>query len=137
MVEWRLDTCECVIEITPNDSGVWEPVSILNQCNYHSSITTAGELFTALMDENPRKNYSRQEVLENVPSSWTELDENGNLRLKNGITFTTSWDGLYPNRLLIIEIYGATLTTKEINRIQNILKNRFGDNKVLVRNGQA
>ena len=133
---WSPDTCACVIEYTwddsvPDSSRVHTLGNIINKCSDHSSLSNAN-VYTALTEENPRKNITKQHILDNSPTTALYDIVNGNRQLKPNIFFNYSFSGTAPNRVLTISFTGITLTTNQKNTIQSALNTRFGSGKVLI-----
>lgn len=134
---WSPDTCECILEYqwddtTPEDNRPITLSTIINKCSIHSSLNTNNDVWNSINEENPRKNITRQLLLDNAPSTLYDIIDatNGTREFKNGISFNWSWTGTAPNRVLNISVTGITLTNAQKNTIRNILNNRFGVGKV-------
>jgi len=132
---WSPDTCDCSIEYTwdsesSESTRVHTFSNVVNKCQAHNAITD-NALFNLLMDENPRKNIAHQLILDNGPTSLSDIVD-GSKQLKAGITLNFSWSGTAPNRVLTISYTGITLTTNQKNSVQTFLNNRFGVGKVLI-----
>ena len=134
---WSPDTCSCVIEYTwddavPQASRVHSLDSYITKCVAHASLSTDTDRWNCVLEENPRKNFANQTVLDNGPSSLYDLQQDGSRTLKNGITLNWTWSGTAPNRVLTISYTGITLTTNQKTQAQNWLNNRFGVGKVIL-----
>jgi len=134
---WSPDTCGCILEYSwddsvPDNSRVHTPTTIVNKCPAHSAIADTNTHFNVIIEENPRKNFALDEILQNAPStSWFDIDPaSGSRVFKNNITANWSWSGTAPNRVLTLTFTGITLTTAQRNTLQTRLNNRFGTGKI-------
>lgn len=135
---WSPDTCDCIVEYnwdseTTNENRVHTLNRIVRKCTAHSTLNDI-QTYNALTEENPRKNKSFLEILNNAPSGLYDIDVNNpDVRhFKKGINLRCEWSGTAPNRVLHIYIEGYTLTQPQKNIIQNFLDTRFGTGKVLL-----
>lgn len=133
---WSPDTCECVIEYSWDDSVPAENrthslYNVVQRCPAHNALSSL-DIFSTLMDENPRKNNALSHVLDNGPTSLFDTTSEGARVLKGNITFNFSWSGTAPDRVLTINFTGINLTQNQKNSIQTFLNNRFGSGKVLI-----
>jgi len=133
---WSPDTCSCILEYTWDDSlpqdQITTTLSNINQkCSAHNGLSNT-DTWNAITEENPRKNFTLQHILDNGPSTLYDIVEGNNKILKSNLRYTWTWSGIAPNRVLTISIQGITLTTNQKNTIQNILNNRFGVGKVIL-----
>jgi len=131
------DTCSCVIEYSwddtqPESTRTHTLANYINKCPAHTVLATDQDRWNAVFEENPRKNQAYQHILDNSPTTSLYDIVNGTRQLKNGITFSWSWSGTAPNRVLTISYTGITLTTAQKNSIQTFLNTRFGAGKVLI-----
>jgi len=132
MTRWTPDTCSnppCIFEYT--DDGNATLTNTVQKCSRHSSQADS-TAFSNVVEENQRKNISYQFVLDNSPTTSLYDIVNGTRQLKNGITFSWTWNGTPPNTVLTITYTGITLTTAQKNTIQSALNTRFGTGKVLI-----
>jgi hypothetical protein len=126
VTRWQPDTCECIIEY--NDDGTLS--TVVKACDAHNG-DTQDNIFKNVKEENPRKNNSLKEILDNAPPALFELDPDSGARVfKKGINVDFSWTGAKPNRTLTLTVSGITLTPTQINAVQTKLNNRFGAGKV-------
>lgn len=140
ITRWSPDTCDCVLEYQWDDtqdenSITHTPVNVVNRCTAHQILpNTPTAVYNAVNEENPRKNLSLNEILQNAPStSWYDIDaESGSRIFKKGIIINWTWTGTAPNRVLTITFTGITLTTQQRNNLQTRLNNRFGIDKVII-----
>src|SRR5215211_3346717 len=129
---WSPDTCACVLIYSWDDSvsediRTHTPTTIVSKCPAHSAIADTNTHFNVIMDENPRKNLSLDEILQNAPStSWFDVQADGTRVFKSGIITNWTWSGTSPNRVLTLTFTGITLTTQQKNTLQTRLNNRFG-----------
>jgi hypothetical protein len=131
VTRWSPDTCECVIEY--NDDGTLS--TVVNACPAHQG-DNEQTIFENVKEENPRKNKSLKEILDNAPTGMFELDpESGTRIFKKGITVDFGWTGTKPNRILTLTVKGTTLTPTQINAVQSKLNTKFGVGKVTVVQG--
>jgi hypothetical protein len=136
---WKPDTCDCIIEqgiddSLPEGSQVLFGVNSIFKCVAHQNLATPTAHFNAVNDENPRKNHSLDEILQNAPSTnWYDIDPvSGSRSFKNGVTVNLNWSGTAPNRVLTLTFTGITLTGAQRNTLQTRLNNRFGTGKVVL-----
>jgi hypothetical protein len=136
---WKPDTCDCIIEqgvddSLPEGSQVVFGVNSIFKCAAHQNLATATTHFNAINDENPRKNFTLDEILQNAPNtSWYDVDPVTQTRtFKNGITVNLTWSGTAPNRVLTLTFTGISLTGAQRNTLQTRLNNRFGTGKVVL-----
>ena len=142
---WSPDTCSCVIEYEWDDAEQTENKTLtlsnyVNRCSIHSTLQNDSDRYTTVQDENKRKNITHGLILENAPSSvfdeLIDLDKDNNIVtyrvFKQNVTFSYSWSGTAPDRILNISISGVNLTNPQKNAIRNVLNNRFGINKVVI-----
>ncbi len=64
---WRLDSCECEVEFTWDDTvpaaNRTHTISqVLRRCLTHAALTDPATHFSVLLDENPRKNHALDRV---------------------------------------------------------------------------
>ena len=133
---WSPDTCTCVVEYSwdtslSEASRTHTLSNVINKCPAHSSLTNA-EVYSVLTEENPRKNQSLRNILDNSPTTALYDIINGIRELKPSIVFNFSFSGTAPNRVLTISFTGITLTTQQKNTLQTALNTRFGSGKVLI-----
>jgi len=132
---WSPDTCSCVLEYTWDDTQTEATrthtlSNIINKCSAHNPLTNSN-IYSSILDENPRKNQSLQLCLDNGPTALFDTI-NGSRQLKATISYSFSWSGTAPNRVLTISFTGITLTSQQKNTIQTALNTRFGSGKVLI-----
>lgn len=130
VTRWSPDTCQCVIEYNADLSLS----RVVNACAAHQG-GTESTVFNTVLEENPRKNRSLKEILDNAPASMIDTDGEGTRTFKNGITVDFDWSGVAPDRTLTLTVKGITLTTPQKNAIQTKLDTRFGAGKVTVVQG--
>ena len=132
---WSPDTCGCVIEYTWDNTTVESErvhtLSTITKCAIHSSQTNT-DAWNTVLEENPRKNNTLEQILASSPTTALYDTLNGTRQFKSGITVSTSWSGTVPNRVLTITITGISLTTQQKNTIQTALNTRFGSGKVVL-----
>lgn len=134
---WSPDTCNCVLEYSwddsiPLDNQTFPVANIIKKCDQHTALSTKESIYSAVKEENTRKNITYQGILDNGPTSLYDLQADGSRTLKNGITFSWTWSGTAPNRVLTITYTGITLTTNQRNTAQNWLNNHFGTGVVVL-----
>lgn len=139
VTRWSPDTCSCILEYswddTQNESVRTHNLdNIVQKCPAHQNLPDNPSVYNTVLDENPRKNLSLDEILQNAPSTaWYDIDADSGARVfKNGITINWTWSGTAPNRTLTLTFSGITLTTQQRNTLQTRLNNRFGTNKVII-----
>lgn len=121
---WTPDTCSdqgCVIEYQWDDAldentRTHTPVNIVRRCAAHAGAATMANLWSVLMDENPRKNQVFAWVLANTPFTRTDI----------------SWS-FDVNRVLTITVAGLTANQQTI--AQNWANSHLGIGKVVVVRG--
>lgn len=134
---WRPDTCECVINQQYDDAAnpiVLSIHSVISRCSQHTNLTNDVDLYNVVNDENPRKNYALGHILDNAPTSFFDINEDGSRTFKKGITASWNYTGEVGNRVLTITVTGITLTTNQKNAIQTKLNERFGISNVVIVN---
>jgi hypothetical protein len=135
--EWRPDTCGCVLyyqwdDTAPQDTRVHAPVDSI-KCTFHANQATHSAAFNSVIDENTRKNQGLQTALDNGPTSLFDVQADGVSRtLKNGITYSWTFSGTAPNRVITVTFTGISFTTNQRNAIQNRLDTKFGVGKVVL-----
>ena len=134
---WSPDTCACQLEYTwdstdSETSRTHTFLNYINRCPAHPSLSTDTQRYNAVSEENLRKNDSFGIALNNGPAILFDTQVDGTRSLKNGITFSWTWSGTAPNRLLTITYTGISLTTNQRNAIQTKLDNKFGIGKVVI-----
>lgn len=133
---WSPDTCDCVLAYEWDDSVAENQrthslYNVIRRCPDHQSLGTNQTVFSTVLEENPRKNVTRQLILDNAPTSVYDVDiESGTRDFKKGITASWSWSGVAPNRVLTLTVTGITLTANQKNAIQTKINERFGVGKV-------
>jgi len=131
---WSPDTCSCVIEYTWDDTLTEDQrvhtLKTISKCSNHSALND-DTAYSSVLEENPRKNIAHQLVMDNGPTSLSDLI-NGTRQLKPTISLQYTFSGIAPNRLLTITYNGAGLTSQQKSAIQPILNNRFGIGKVVI-----
>jgi len=135
---WYPDTCECILEYQWDDSvdesnRTHTVSNIVSKCPVHQGIAETDQVYdTVYNKENRRKNQVLQFSLENGPNTLYDVTANGGRILKSNITFTWSWNGTAPNRVLTINFNGISLTNAQKNTIRNVLNNQFGIGNVIL-----
>ena len=139
ITRWSPDTCGCVIDYAwddavPENQRTVSFNNIVTKCPAHTILTTNNDVWTAINDENPRKNVARQLLLDNAPNTIYDIIDvsNGTRDFKSGISLNWIWSGTAPNRVLNLTVTGATLTNAQKNTIRNILNTRFGAGKIVL-----
>lgn len=132
---YRPDTCDCEIEFEfdadePEATRIHTGKRIVKDCPEHSGLGTPQSFFTAIMNENSRKNEVQNDILTNI-SSVADLNADGRYEWKKGITFSWYWTGVDNSRVIHIVISGYTLTTQQKTLVQNIANSRYGVGKVV------
>lgn len=131
VTRWSPDTCECVIEYN-NDLSLSR---VVNACAAHQG-GTESTVFNTVLEENPRKNRSLKEILDNAPASVFDVDADSGTRVfKKGISVDFGWSGVAPDRHLTLTVKGITLTANQITALQTKLDTRFGTGKVTLVQG--
>jgi hypothetical protein len=133
---WRPDTCDCIIEYTwddqvPESERKNDFRNIVKRCPAHSELSSL-DIYSTVLEENPRKNFAFQHVLDNGPAALSDTTPEGAKVLKQNLTYNFSWSGTAPDRVLTISFTGISLTTTQRNAIQTFLNNRFGSGKVIL-----
>ena len=140
--DWNPDTCECTIQYTwdedePEDIRTTAIKFVRRSCLAHQNLLpNPAVTYSAVLDENNKKNRTLTEALQTVPSQLANVITNpdGTLSylLKDNIIFNFSFSGTAPNRILTIQFIGVTLTNQQRNSIQNKLNNIFGSGNVVI-----
>ena len=131
VTRWSPDTCECIIEYNDDLSLS----RVVQACDAHKG-GTESTTFNAVLEENPRKNKSFKEILDNAPPGMYDTDPESGARLfKKGITVDFEWSGVAPNRMLQLVVKGISLTANQKNAVQAKLDNKFGAGKVILTQG--
>lgn len=131
VTRWSPDTCECIIEYNEDLSLS----KVVKACDAHQG-GTESTVFQTVLEENPRKNKSMKEILDNAPPGIFDIDPDSGTRVfKKGITVDFDWSGVPPNRILNLTVKGITLTANQMTAIQAKLDNKFGPGKVTIVQG--
>ena len=136
ITRWSPDTCSCIIDYEwdrdlPAISRVHTGKNIVKDCPDHSGLVEPKDFYDTILDENQRKNYTRQEIIEAL-SDVRKTDDKGNFIFKEGIDISFSWTGTNKDRLLHLSVTGFALTTQQKATVQGITDSRFGNGKVLI-----
>jgi hypothetical protein len=135
--EWRPDTCGCVLYYQWDDTvsdtqRVHTPVNSV-KCSDHANQATHSAAFNSVIDENTKKNQGLQTALDNGPTSLFDVQTDGVTRiLKNSITYSWTFSGTAPNRVITISFTGISFTNAQRNAIQSKLDTKFGSGKVVL-----
>lgn len=131
VTRWQPDTCECIIEY--NDDGTLSKV--VKACDAHDG-DDEETVFQTVKEENPRKNHSLKEILDNAPPGLFDIDPDSGTRVfKKGTNVDFTWEGVKPNRTLKLKVKGTTLTSTQLNAVQNKLNAKFGPGKATLVQG--
>lgn len=133
---WSPDTCSCVIEYTwddtqPEQTRTHNLDNYITRCPAHSALANDTERWNTILEENPRKNIALQASLDNGPTTLYDLID-GQRQLKQNITYSFSFSGTAPNRVITISFIGVSLTNTQKTTIRNALNTRFGTGRVLI-----
>lgn len=134
--KWIPDTCGCALEFTWDDSLPQDQITttlsnVQNKCPAHKNLSN-NDVWNTLNEENPRKNFTLQSILDNGPSTLYDIAAGNNRILKSNLNYTWSWSGTAPNRVLNVSLQGINLTNSQKNTIQTVLNNKFGSGKVIL-----
>lgn len=136
---WSPDTCKCILEYTWDDSisessRTHTMSAIVQRCSAHTILANDITVYNTVTEENPRKNISLDEILQNAPNTnWYDLDPDSGVRVfKKNIIINWTWSGTAPNRVLTLTFTGITITTAQKNTLQSRLDTRFGTGKVVI-----
>jgi hypothetical protein len=133
ITRWTPDTCPgqgCVVDYAWDDSLANPSYSIsavLQRCILHQSLAT-GPHFTALLDENPRKNKLLSLLVAQFPAQ-VNTDANGSF-LSFKIPIHRLFDA---NRVLILAI--PSLTAAQVTALQALCDTNLGVGNVSVISG--
>lgn len=132
---WHPDTCDCAIEFEfdadePEATRTHVGTTVVKDCPEHSGLGTPQNFFTAIQNENSRKNEVQNDVMSNI-SALVDINQAGQYEWKNGITFSWYWEGIDNDRVIHIVITGYTLTTQQKTTVQNIADSKYGVGKVV------
>lgn len=131
VTRWSPDTCECIIEYEADGNLT----KVVQACDAHKG-NSESTVYQTVLEENPRKNKSFKEILDNAPPGMFDLDEESGTRIfKRGITVDFEWTGTAPNRTLKLIVKGITLTANQLNAVQAKLDNKLGAGKVTIVQG--
>lgn len=123
VTRWSPDTCGCVIdyqwdEKLPEKARVHQLKAVIKRCPAHQGLNDA-EIFDALMEENPRKNYTLGMIAD-------ELLPNGTDEEKQILMSETHWE-FDQNRQLNITLPQAVANVPEVARAKAAIAARFGN----------
>jgi hypothetical protein len=130
------DTCGCSLEYTwddslPESSRTHTLSNYVTKCPAHQGLATDQDRWNAVFEENPRKNFAVQNILDNSPTTALyDTTPSGNRVVKPTVGVNFSWSGTAPNRVLSLSFTGVTLTTNQKNTLNTALNTRFGSGKV-------
>lgn len=130
---WRPDTCGCDIEYewdetVPLASRTHTGVVIHNLCPDHAAATVASAHFALLGDENSRKNVGLGLLKQQAElGESTIVDGETVMQFKAGVTVSWHYN---ESRVLIVSIFGTSLTAGRQNQIQSAADSLFGAGKV-------
>src|SRR6187431_3622028 len=132
---WKPDTCSCELEFWFDDDGVnctnQRIKQFITKCPAHQSLSD-DDAWSAINEENPRKNSALTEILTRSPTTALYDTVNGLRKLKDSIGLGILYSGTAPNRVLTLSFSGISLTINQKNTIQSALNTRFGSGKVLI-----
>lgn len=121
---FRVDTCQCVVSDLQTHG-------FKLGCASHAILATDELRWTAVLEENQRKNIAFRIALDNGPTSlYTMIG--GIRKLRDTVGFSFSWTGTAPARVLSLSFTGVSLTNTQKTTIRNALNTRFGIGKVLL-----
>lgn len=143
MKTWKPDTCECLIEEIYNGKDIVGGGQVLEKCLAHQNVPDNelyGVLYSNPDGENKRKNQVFRILLgyESVKGLGLEeakTDPEGNdvgLGLKKGIEYNWSFEGTGKNRVLKVDVKGASLSILQKAAIKTLCDTKFGVGKVEV-----
>jgi len=138
---WSPDTCSCIIEMSYHvgpETSVKDAVMSLKKvhkkCEYHTTLSSDEEVWTAVTEENPRKNISIAKLVENAPDDWVEVvnEKTGEKKLKTGIAvdydFKSEKDKTKRTlELSVIGVESTTLNKTKKTAIQTKLDTAFSN----------
>lgn len=133
---WGSNWCSCYQAFSFEDTididlqtvvGVAHPYN--KTCPEHSGLSFTDRYY-ALRNESQRQSYTLFDIKSNF-TDLSELDLEGQLVFKKGISANLSWTGTGNNRILHITISGYTLTNQQKNNLQSIADSKFGVGKVV------
>lgn len=140
LMTWTPDTCACKIEEShnPSDSEYGVKFSkVLSKCSDHQSLPDSAIYSTIYANsdsEQKRKNGMHGYLLETSDLGLSEevVDDDGvtSRRFKPGITYEWSFTGTGSNRVLDINMKGASISLSAKNDITSFLTTKFGSDKV-------
>jgi hypothetical protein len=120
--QWSPDTCGCTIEFQWDDANdqVHIPTQIVKDCPEHIGLVTPESMHTTLLKENRGKNgiWNRLHNVTEFPD-LAELDNEGRVVLKNGVTITWFFTGQDDTRVLNVDLTGTPLTAQQKTLVQN------------------
>ncbi len=138
---WYPDTCGCVLEFEW-DSAVPEAsrthtVRSVTPCVFHpgadAHIGATLESGTVVPHEqNTRVGKALGAALTRLSAKLQQVDLDGTVRLKDGITLIKTFSGTGSSRILTIQFQGVAITTAERNQLQAAIDTAVGAGKVVV-----
>lgn len=138
---WSPDTCSCVLEMSyetgPEISlkdAVMSLKKVHKKCEYHSTLSNDDEVWSAVTEENPRKNIAIAKLVENAPDDWVEVvnEKTGEKKLKDGIAvdYDFKFEKDKTKRTLELSVIGVESTSLENTKktaIQSTLNTEFSN----------
>ena len=146
MKTWKPDTCECMVEEIYDGSNIVGGGQVLHKCEAHRDVPD-DELYGVLYStdltqpptgENARKNMVLRillghEEIKGLGLEETKTNPDGSeagLGLKAGVEYGWSFSGTGKDRVLRVEVKGATLTKAKKDSIRALCGRKFGVGKV-------
>jgi len=103
------------------------------KCEYHTTLDNDEDVWIAVKEENPRKNISLQNIIDNAPAEWVDVDsKTGEKRLKEGIAIDYDFvkESNKSKRTLELSVIGvesSTLSPTRKTDIQSRLDTTFSN----------
>lgn len=141
---WGPDTCGCkVVEIYEREPYRVVSTRVERKCQDHSDVPDDdlyGVLFANHDGENKRKNQVEaillgQRELKNLNLHEQKFDKNGSpagIGWKKGLKYKWSFSGVGKDRVLHVEVDGASIPENDKKALKDNFDNKFGTNKVVI-----
>jgi len=143
MKTWKPDTCECEVEEVYVGTAIIGGGAVLKKCVAHQSVPDAdlyGVLYANPDGENKRKNQVYRvllglESVKGLGLEETKVNEDGSdggVGFKKGVNYAWSFTGTGKDRVLQVDVKGATLSALQKAAIKTFGDTAFGLGRVEV-----
>ena len=144
MKTWSPDTCGCKVEEIYDGTRIVGGGQVLKKCPDHVDVPDDelyGVLYSNPDGENKRKNQlyamlvGSDSTVEDFGLTETKLDAGGEERVdfKPGVKFDWSFTGEGKDRVLNVDVKGATLTAQQKASLGSKCSARYGNGKVVIK----